>query len=822
VGDAVASLSSAYLPLRQVIISHGINGALLVDGDLDRLVKMLGASQLQAYVLTTNYRTLMDDVAVAAPNADVASSGKRQRGVDAASAAAEGRGGKRLKALQGGTGASGSRRVGRPRGQPVEQLELGTGRVVKRYASQRAAGRAMGSSNGTHIGACARGEQPDAHGFGWRHLVSTDGEEAEDDSDDDNGEDDDDDDDDDDDGGTDAPGSRESGHPRRRPVEQLELGTERVIARFSSQRAAARAMGATSGGRISMCVTGKRPQAHGFGWRRVVAADDDEGGGDDDDDDDDDDSDDDDGGTDAPGARRGGLPCQPVEQLELGTGRVIGRYASQAAAARILGLTSSSDISHCVRGERAQAHGFGWRHAVADRHEDEEDDDDDDDDTDDDSSDEGGTGAVILHLGGNPWRPVEQLNLDTGKVIARYASQNAAGRAMGKTDGSTIGDCARGERAEAYGFGWRHAVLGDNDALPVCVHSRPVEQLELGTGKVIARFDSQSAAAQAMGATNGFTIGACARGERAQVHGFGWRHAVADGGDEDDDEEEDDDDDRGAGSHGGKSPCRPVEQLELGTGRVIARYASQKAAGRAMGVTDGSSVGRCVHGKRAEAHGFGWRHADVDDGDEEEDEYRHPAARPVEQIELGTGKVIARFASQTAAALAVGATSKDKRVAKCARGERTEAYGFGWRHVVANGDEKGADEGEGSDAESYSGDTEVDSDDDAAANAAPQPRAARPRRVQPQPAPRPLRPLALSASSDVVLLADREATRTRIYDSLLTSLRHDQQPPEAVLSSFTSVAVDREAHVYSTRASDAAYLAMDDATLLQRAFPAQR
>ena len=54
----------------------------------------------------------------------------------------------------------------------------------------------------------------------------------------------------------------------------------------------------------------------------------------------------------------------------------------------------------------------------------------------------------------------------------------------------------------------------------------------------------------------------------------------------------------------------------------------------------------------------------------------------------------------------------------------------------------------------------------------------------------------------------------RLFDTLLARYRRYQQPSEAVLSSFTSMAADREAHVYDARTSDAAYLAMDVSSLL--------
>jgi hypothetical protein len=369
-----------------------------------------------------------------------------------------------------GAGASSS-------GQPVEQLDLATVRVIGRYATQAAAGRAMGATGrgtGSSISKCARGERAQAFGFDWRH-VAADGEEEEEESADDA--------EDDDAQPRPAQPLRPQQQPASggHPVEQLELGTGRVICRYPSQRAAARAMGAGRSS-IAACLRGEQPEACGFGWRHVVADRDEEpeqeednGGDEDGAGDDEEGSDDGDAGS--SGLQRLGTPSRPVEQLELGTGRVIARFASQHAAARAIGVTTVSSIGKCARGEYTQAHGFGWRPAVDGEEEgaaaaaaaagdgDGLDIESNSGDTDVDSDDDDAAASQSRAArpvqpqplqqppasDDNLYRPVEQVELGTGRVVARYASQDAAGRAMGATNGSFVGECASGQRDEAHG-----------------------------------------------------------------------------------------------------------------------------------------------------------------------------------------------------------------------------------------------------------------------------------------------------------------------------------------------------------------------------------
>lgn len=54
-------------------------------------------------------------------------------------------------------------------------------------------------------------------------------------------------------------------------------------------------------------------------------------------------------------------------------------------------------------------------------------------------------------------KPVEQIDLTTGEVIATYPSQTEAARAVGCTK-ANINVCCKGKTHQAFGLGWRYAV----------------------------------------------------------------------------------------------------------------------------------------------------------------------------------------------------------------------------------------------------------------------------------------------------------------------------------------------------------------------------
>ena len=54
-------------------------------------------------------------------------------------------------------------------------------------------------------------------------------------------------------------------------------------------------------------------------------------------------------------------------------------------------------------------------------------------------------------------KPVKQIDIVTGEVIAIFKSVRDAGRAMGKKNGNRIGEVCSGKHKSAYGYFWQYA-----------------------------------------------------------------------------------------------------------------------------------------------------------------------------------------------------------------------------------------------------------------------------------------------------------------------------------------------------------------------------
>ena len=93
-----------------------------------------------------------------------------------------------------------------------------------------------------------------------------------------------------------------------------------------------------------------------------------------------------------------------VEQIDLRTDAVIGRFPSERAAAASLGLDRAG-ICKCAKGGQTSSRGFGWRKA-AEKEE-------------------------TLRCGGRAPMAVERLDIETGAVQERYPSLSAAASALG-------------------------------------------------------------------------------------------------------------------------------------------------------------------------------------------------------------------------------------------------------------------------------------------------------------------------------------------------------------------------------------------------------
>ena len=54
-------------------------------------------------------------------------------------------------------------------------------------------------------------------------------------------------------------------------------------------------------------------------------------------------------------------------------------------------------------------------------------------------------------------RPINQIDLETGKIINTFVSQNEAARHVGAHDGTYIGKVCNGKAQTAHGYGWEYA-----------------------------------------------------------------------------------------------------------------------------------------------------------------------------------------------------------------------------------------------------------------------------------------------------------------------------------------------------------------------------
>ena len=138
-----------------------------------------------------------------------------------------------------------------------------------------------------------------------------------------------------------------------------------------------------------------------------------------------------------------------------------------------------------------------------------------------------------------------------------------------------------------------------------------------------------------------------------------------------------------------------IQQLDLETGRIIATFPSQSAAQRATGVPN-QSISKCITNLARHAGGFGWRlvrssrpiqiagggERDNDDkvygGNDDSDNDDNIA---VEQLDVMTRSVVARYLSITAAASATGTSRASLR--SCLNRPTRTAGGFQWREAVA-------------------------------------------------------------------------------------------------------------------------------------------
>jgi len=123
-------------------------------------------------------------------------------------------------------------------------------------------------------------------------------------------------------------------------------------------------------------------------------------------------------------------------------------------------------------------------------------------------------------------KPIEQLDLKTGQVLATFKSISDAA-ALVETHPTHIVSVCMGRIRSRSGFFWRYK---GSDALPPKPKGkRRVEQLCLTLGRVICTFDSITEAGKAIGiSTPGISYCCNGRNGTDSAGGFGWRFAKSD------------------------------------------------------------------------------------------------------------------------------------------------------------------------------------------------------------------------------------------------------------------------------------------------------
>lgn len=381
----------------------------------------------------------------------------------------------------------------------------------------------------------------------------------------------------------------------------------------------------------------------------------------------------------------------PIEQVDLGTGEVVETFASSRKAFEKTKVSRCSIKRVLERRGKASAGGYFWRF-------------------------QGETHT--------PWRdparanlnPVEQLDFETGDFLKSYVSIAEAKRAMGvRPNAGCIGDVCDGRgRATAYGYFWRWK---GSQQLPnhMTGVQKIVQILRSENGEVIKEFRTSREAQAYLGhqccwstvcrycREKGFFRGYYWQyrllrepkraeevmvGKRLRVQQLGnieWlegkidafyyetgEHTILyDNGSVERRKLEDTQyewkNDQGQ---------KPVEQLGLKTGDVLATFDSISDAATSVGCRAGNITGVCT-GQYRSSSGFFWRYKGSDALPP-----KPKQKRQVEQLCLESGQVLATFDSISAAAKFIGITSPG--ISYCCNGRNgsKSAGGFGWRFVT--------------------------------------------------------------------------------------------------------------------------------------------
>lgn len=129
-----------------------------------------------------------------------------------------------------------------------------------------------------------------------------------------------------------------------------------------------------------------------------------------------------------------------------------------------------------------------------------------------------------------------------------------------------------------------------------------------------------------------------------------------------------------------RAHSRPVIQFNQ-SGDFVQMFPSANAAGRYLGLANGSNIIKCCLGDIKTSKGFIWKYADDETPIEDyvQSKQKRTTGKPVQQFNL-EDNFIKEYSSCEAAARELGLSSGTP-INRCARGERKTAYGFKWKYA---------------------------------------------------------------------------------------------------------------------------------------------
>lgn len=196
-------------------------------------------------------------------------------------------------------------------------------------------------------------------------------------------------------------------------------------------------------------------------------------------------------------SRSSKLQNKPVEQLDIKTGKMLRRYASQGHAAIAMKCTQGV-ISYCCRGEKPHAYNFKWRFYRGD--------------LDDFDAPDSQTGYVPI---------ADLLKIRFANAIGFTRAKEAI-KSTNATSWTTdaIVDDSSAETKDSS----QPPSFESNQVKYYCSHIKPVEQLDLLTGKVLRRYLSGASAAKCMeGAQAAISLCCRSKEHKSCAYNFRWR-----------------------------------------------------------------------------------------------------------------------------------------------------------------------------------------------------------------------------------------------------------------------------------------------------------